>query len=102
MVLKVDNEELEQFTIRMNKSSEEFSKEIDNMLHQIEILRTIWQGTDATTFQDNVTEYLTKMKVLPKALSTLSSVTQKTNKSYAERDEAFGKKLSEVNTKYEQ
>ena len=100
MIIKVDNEELTMFTKNMIVDSNELSKEIDTMKSLINELAGVWQGIDSTTFQKNVTEYLEKMKVVPKAITTLANVTQKINDGYTQRDQEFAKALEEVANKY--
>lgn len=101
MILKVDNEELDLFIKTMREDSDNLSKEIDKMISLMNRLNDeVWQGIDAKTFNENVTTYLEKMKVIPKALSTLSNISDKLNKGYAENDEAFAKALEEVANKY--
>jgi len=101
MYVKVDNDEMNTFIKTMRDDSTELSKELDNMIKQMNRLTTeVWQGADARTFNENVTTYLEKMKVIPKAITTLSNISDKINKGYAENDEAFAKALEEVANRY--
>ena len=99
-ILKVDADELGNLAKNMKKDSDDFDREIDNMINLINDLGTIWQGTDANAFQANVSNYLGKMKAIPESLSTLSGVTDKINKGYIEKNEAFSKALKEVASRY--
>lgn len=101
MLIKADNEELTMFTKTMEKDASDLEIEIGNMIKAIERLGNIWQGQDASVFTTNVTNYLEKMKVMPKGITTLSKVTDRINKEYKERDEAFAGQLREVRNKYE-
>ncbi len=101
MYIKVDNDELSYFVKNMNTDSESLRIEIENMINLVNRLGSeVWQGADATTFQNNVTEYLEKMKVIPKAITTLANITEKKNNGYVENDQAFAKALEEVANKY--
>ena len=101
MIIKADSDELDLFVKKMRNDSNDFSDEIDNIISLINQLGDVWQGIDATTFQNNISNYLEKMKVVPKALVTLSNVTDRINKGYLESDEAFTNALKEVTKKYE-
>ena len=100
MILKVNNEELNYFTKNMNNDSEDLDKEIDNMISLVNSLEAIWQGVDSTTFRDNMLSYLKKAKKIPVALNTLSTITERLNKGYDEKNEAFSRTLREVKNKY--
>ena len=101
MIVRVDTDELNLVVKQMRKDSEDFNKEIETMIHLIKNeLPGVWRGVDAKTFIENVSTYLERMKVIPKALTTLSNVTEKINKGYEEDDESFGKALEGVANKY--
>lgn len=100
MLIKADNEELTMFTKTMDQDASDLEEEINKMLKTVENLGNIWQGKDASVFINNVTNYLEKMKVMPKGITTLSKVTERINREYKERDEAFAGQLREVRNRY--
>ena len=100
MVLKVDSDELKYFSKNMNDDSDEFSREIEKLISLVNSLEGVWQGVDSTTYRQNVSNYLEKMKAIPVALSTLSRVTDRLNDGYNEKNQAFTKTIQEVTNKY--
>jgi uncharacterized protein YukE len=102
MLLKVKHEELENVTGVMVKDGDAYDIEIDKMLEQIEKLRTIWQGKDAEIFCDNVTNYITKMKNIPKCLRNMSKFVNNVNNGYTEQDESFSKELETEANNYDE
>lgn len=102
MILKVKHDELNNVKDVMVKDSELLDSEIKTLLEQIEKLRTIWQGQDATIFCNNVYEYINKMKTLPVTLRTMGKFINNINNQYTENDEAFGKELETEVDNYEQ
>lgn len=93
MLLKVKHEELRGVLNTMKKDGDAYDTEIEKMLSEIDKLRTIWQGQDATIFCDNVHAYITKMKNIPIALRNMSTFINKANNGYEENDESFSKEL---------
>lgn len=102
MLLKVKHEELNGVLKTMVTDGDAYDSEIDNMLKQIEILKTIWQGDDAEIFCKNVGDYITKMKNIPIALRNMSKFIDKANNGYTENDEAFSKELETEATNYDE
>ena len=95
MILKVDPDELLDVTKVMKKDVERFNKEIANMEGSLEKIRNNWKGVDADAFTTNFTNFIKKMKAIPKSIETLSKVCDKTNEGYTTRDEEFAKELKE-------
>ncbi len=93
MELKVKHEELQNVLSTMRKDGDAYNVEIDNLLKQIEELKTIWQGQDADQFCSNVSLYVEKMKKIPVALRQMSGVVEKANIGYSDNDEEFSKEL---------
>lgn len=102
MLLKVRHEELYDVVNTMEKDGDAYDTEIDNMLKEIEKLRTIWQGQDAKIFCDNAQNYITKMKNIPVALRNMSTFTKKVNGGYSDNDESFSKELETEANNYEE
>ncbi len=98
MILKVDHDELYDVTKTIKNDREDYRKEIENMLEQIEKLKTIWRGEDAEVFCSKAFDYIQNMKKIPNTMQQISSIGDKANAGYAENDESFGKQLeSEAN-----
>lgn len=102
MLLKVKHEELHDVLNTMVKDGDAYDTEIEKMLGEIEKLRTIWQGQDATVFCDNVHAYITKMKNIPIALRNMSTFIDKANNGYTEKDEEFSKELEKEAFNYDE
>lgn len=100
MIIKADNDELENLSKRMQRDSDDFSIEIDKMISLINSLGPVWQGKDSDTFQKNATNYMEKMKAVPNSLTTLSSAVDLVNKGYIEKNEEFAKAIEEVKNRY--
>ena len=101
MIIKVDSDELKMVIEKMRSDSENFNKEIDNMISLINNnLASTWQGADSDSFQKNVVAYLEKMKSIPTSLTNLSNIIEKINKGYEDDDESFGKILEGVSNEY--
>ena len=93
MILKVDHDELYDVTKILKNDREDYRKEIDNMLAQIEKLKLIWHGEDAEIFCSKAFDYIQNMKKISNAMGQISAVGDKANAGYAENDESFGKQL---------
>ena len=94
MKLKVKQKELTDVTDIMKKGGEDYDAEIESMLKEIEKLRKIWIGEDATIFCDKVSAYITKMKNIPVCLRNMSDFTKKSITQYKEKDEAYAKEMN--------
>ena len=95
MVLKVDPDELQSVAKVMEKDSERYKKEIENMEGSLEIIERNWKGVDAEAFITNFHNFIKKMKAIPETIDTLSEVCSKTNEGYVTRDKAFANELKE-------
>jgi WXG100 family type VII secretion target len=103
MEIKLQHEELDQVRRTMVKDAEDFDSDIDKLLQQIEILKTIWQGQDAEKFYKNAGAYFDKMKDLPLAMMKMGKFIEKANGDFKESDQSFSKELeTEVDEEYEQ
>jgi len=91
MILKVNHEELGHVTKTMLDDSGELEIEIKNLLTCIDSLRNIWQGVDSDEFYKNAHDYLTRMLVIPNAISTMGNFVKKVDSSYEENDQSFAK-----------
>lgn len=102
MVLKVKHEELNQVSNTIKTDSDACAVEIDNILSNIELLKEIWQGTDADTFYENFSIYVTNMKNLTAAMDNMSNIINVTNNGYRNCDEKFGEALKAEANNYEE
>ena len=102
MLLKVKHEELDGVQKTMVKDGDSYDTEIDNILKQLDILKTIWQGQDSDIFMKHVVGYVEKMKNIPIALRNMSKFVDKANKGYTEKDEEFSKDLQKEATNYDE
>lgn len=102
MLLKVDHDELYDVTKVMNQDRDDYNKEIENMLQQIEKLKTIWQGEDADMFCYKAHEYISNMKKITNTMQKLSKFSDKANQGYAEWDDSFGKELEAEAMNYDE
>ncbi len=102
MLLKVKHAELNQVNKELVAGSQDLDTEIDKMLKQIEVLRTIWQGEDATQYCDHANAYFTVMKNIPKAMRNMSKVIEGANNGYKDNDEAFASALKVEANNYEE
>ena len=102
MVVKVKHDELNEVSKVINKDSEAYDVEINNMLQAIEKLRGIWQGEDSETFCNNATEYITKMKNITRTMRNMTRVIDTANVGYEECDEAFGNALEAEAMNYDE
>ena len=93
MLLKVDHEELFNFTNVINKDSEKAKRELDNMTNCVERLKTIWEGEDASIFCTNFENFIKKVKGIPATMDTISKMCDESNNGYRERDKEFAKAL---------
>ena len=101
-VLKVKHAELKQVSSTMQRDSEAIDTEVENMLKQIETLRGIWQGEDATQFCDHANEYITRIKNITVAMRNMQKVMNAANQGYEENDEAFGNALKTEAQNYDE
>lgn len=95
MILKVEPEELLEFSNVIEKDAEVYKKEIDNMMNSLEKLKSVWQGDDATAFTTNFSYFLERMKGIPETLDVLAKASKKSSEGFTERDDAFAKELKE-------
>lgn len=102
MILKVKHEELKNVTDLMKKDAEALSEEINNVLSQIEFLKSVWEGSDSTIFYNNAYNYFNKMTTIAVAIQNLSKFIDKANNNYEERDESFSRELDTEVDNYEQ
>jgi WXG100 family type VII secretion target len=102
MLLKVKHGELKQVAKTMQTDSELCDEEIKKMEEQVKVLRTIWQGIDATQFCDHMDEYLAKMKNVPITMRNMLKVMDVANRGYEENDEAFGNELKKEAQNYDE
>jgi WXG100 family type VII secretion target len=101
MDIKVKHEELNNFQKIMDDGKEELTDAIKDMRDQVKILRTAWEGPDASAFCDNFDYYLDKMDNLPIVLGNMSKFTSTYNKDIEEKDESFKRELDKGATKYD-
>ncbi len=102
MLLKVKHAELNQVNKELVAGSQDLDTEIDKMLKEIDMLRTIWQGEDAVQFCDHANAYFTTMKNIPVAMRNINKVIEGANNGYKDNDEAFASALKVEANNYEE
>ena len=102
MLLKVGHEELQNVSDEIKVDSEAYDVEIENMLKEVEKLKTIWQGQDAETFCDSFSQYLNKMKNMSVAMKNMSTVMDIANNGYQDMDAAFSNALKTEASNYDE
>lgn len=102
MVIKVGHDGLYEFAKTTKKDKEDYEREIEKMQAQIEILRGIWIGEDAKIFCDKAHDYIENMKKITHSMGAIYTFSEKANKSFAEADLEFAKKLNEEANNYEE
>ncbi len=102
MLLKVKHAELNQVSKELLTGSQDLDTEIDKMLKEIDMLRTIWQGEDAVQFCDHANAYFTTMKNIPVAMRNINKVIEGANNGYKDNDEAFASALKVEANNYEE
>lgn len=102
MILKVDPDELLDVSKVMKTDSEKFTEEIKSIEKSLGIIRKNWNGTDADAYINNFSNFVTKMKGLPKSLDTLAKICDDANKGYVTIDQDFAKELREEAVESEQ
>lgn len=101
-MLKVKHNELKEVSNTLVKDSEAYDTEITNMLNNIETLRGIWQGEDASVFCDNVSEYISKMSNISIAMRNMSNAITTVDGGYEAFDETFSNSLLEEAGNYDE
>ena len=102
MLIKVKHDLLKDVSETLVKDSEAYDTEITNMINSIDTLRGIWQGEDATTFCDNVTEYLSNVKEVPVVMRNMSNAITTVDGGYEAFDETFSNSLLEEAGNYDE
>ena len=102
MIIKVGHNEINDVTKTLNQDQQDFDKEIDTMLGQIERMKGIWSGTDASIFYEKATEYIKNMKKITTTMKNISNFSDKANNGFIEVDQSFGKDLEEEANKYDE
>lgn len=102
MLIKVGHDELYNVTDVLKKDQEDYDKEIEKMLQQIEILRGVWQGQDAKIFCDKAHDYIENMKKITTTMGNIKSFCDKANRGFADIDTGFAKQLNAEANNYEE
>ena len=98
MLVRVKHNELNQFAKDISNNSSDLDIEIDNMLKELDVLKSVWQGQDSNIFYKNLYNYLNKMKLISHTMNVFSEFIVQSDKMYVEQDEAFARRLQqEVN-----
>lgn len=101
MEIKVKHEELNDFQKKIDTGKEDLEDLIKQLKKNAEVLRTAWEGPDATAFCENFDYYLEKMDNLPIVLGNMSKFTKTFNTDMDQKDEAFKRELDKEANKYD-
>lgn len=101
MELKVNFDGLNKVKKTFDQDKEELDKEIQNILDQVQKLRSIWQGGDATNFCNNLETYAKNMKNIATTFGNFSKYVDSANKGYKDGDDSFASALRGERAKYE-
>jgi uncharacterized protein YukE len=102
MIIKVSHNEITDIKNTLNKDRSDFDVEIDKMLDQMERLKEIWSGYDASIFFEKAYEYISNMKKITNTMGSIATFSEKANGGFIEVDESFSKKLEEEAQKYDE
>ena len=86
MRIRVNHRELDDVKNKMIENSNELFNEIDGIIKDIEILKTMWSGNDANIFYTKIDNYLFRLKSVPETLNSFSKVINKGNIMYKNLD----------------
>ncbi len=86
MRIRVNHGELDDVKNKMIENSNELFNEIDGIIKDIEILKTMWSGNDANIFYTKIDNYLFRLKSVPETLNSFSKVINKGNIMYKNLD----------------
>lgn len=93
MIIKIKRDELTDVTNTMKNNSLSLDNEINSLLEQIEKLKTVWKGVDATVFYDDANRYFNEMKKIPATSRFIGDFIFKINNDCFDEDEMCSKKL---------
>ena len=86
MRIRVNHRELDDVKNKMIENSNELFNEIDGIIKDIEVLKTMWSGNDANIFYTKIDNYLFRLKSVPETLNSFSKVINKGNIMYKNLD----------------
>ena len=86
MRIRVNHRELDDVKNKMIENSNELFNEIDGIIKDIEVLKTMWSVNDANIFYTKIDNYLFRLKSVPETLNSFSKVINKGNIMYKNLD----------------
>lgn len=94
--LKVDSDQLKRTINTIEDDTDYINEQIDYLISQMEDLKNVWQGDDATSYIDNAEDYLSYIKSVPQICSDLSSVMRSANKYYKKTDKKYAQYMKKA------
>lgn len=86
MRIRVNHGELDDVKNKMIENSNELFNEINGIIKDIEVLKTMWSGDEANIFYTKIDNYLFRLKSVPETLNSFSKVINKGNIMYKNLD----------------
>ncbi len=100
MDLKVRYSEVRDVSSVIEKDSQLFDTEIDNILNNLEKLREIWKGYDSDQFYEHATAYFTTMRNIPVAMRNIHKSIGTALDSYKSSEDAFSQMVRGESERY--
>ncbi len=101
MNIEVDTDELKYYEQKFSKSSVSLEEEINYWEEQIERLKLVWSGSEASVFYNKIDEYLLKLKLVYETTNTFSQTIRKSYNLYEKSDKEFYDELHQENSQYD-
>ena len=99
--LKINHEELQSFSKKIETDGADLDKIIDDMLKvSEEKLRDSWEGNDADVFYTKIHNYLTRMKEIPQTMKSMSDTVIDIDKDHVEQEDSYGDEFEKEATNY--
>ena len=89
MKIKIDSNEVEYHTKKIDDLSLELYNEIKGCITELESLKSNYNSTESTYVIQTCESYFDHLKVLPFTINELNDSTKKANKTYTEQDSNF-------------
>ncbi len=96
MKIRVEHSKMIEAKSTLNNKSVELNNEIDKLINNLELLKSVWQGEDATIYYQKMTNYFNKLKEMAKAYQDMSNYLEKVDKRYVEVDNSMKNNIQMV------
>ena len=94
MKIKANNDEIKEVSNNMKNQGDLFEQELEKLNKQIDILETIWIGTDSQTFVKSVRNYLNKLIAIPDTLRVINKFMVQSKDQLFDKDNQFGNRVN--------